>query len=107
MKNISPPLAWLRKFTAALFGGAADGIIIGLGGSAGISIASKTPVDVHALAFMVLVNVLLDTARFVKANPDPWEFPVPAVVPVIEPPAAATVPPTLPVPATPSALDKP
>jgi hypothetical protein len=81
-KTISPPLAWLRKFLAAAFGGIADGVIIGLGGSGAMSVATKTAVDVHAIYLIVLVNLLLDTARFVKANPDPWEFPVPETVPV-------------------------
>jgi hypothetical protein len=92
MKTISPGLAWLRKFLAAVFGGAADGLLIGLGGAGAISVASKQPVDVHAIGYMVVVNILLDTARFVKSNPDPWEFPVPASMPVVIPPTAPEAP---------------
>jgi hypothetical protein len=75
----------LRKFLSAAFGGGADGIIIALGGSGAVSVATKQPVELQAIYYLVLVNVLLDTARFVKSNPDPWEFPVPAVMPVVIP----------------------
>ena len=89
MKAISPPLAWFRKFLAAAFGGAADGLLIGLGGAGAISVAAQQPVDVRAVGYMVIVNLLLDLARFVKLNPDPWEFPIPSVMPVIENPKPA------------------
>lgn len=76
MKPISPPLAWLRAFLSAAFGGVADGIIIGLGGASALSVATAQTVNVKAIYAIVLVNLLLDTARFVKAQPDPWAFPV-------------------------------
>jgi|GEM_PF-6686257 hypothetical protein len=69
-------LAWSRKFLAAAFGGAADGILIGFGGSGAFSMGSGTPVNPKQVLYILAVNVLLDTARFVKANPDPWAFPV-------------------------------
>lgn len=87
MKKQSPFLAWLRAAFAAAFGGAADGVLIGLGGSGAVSIASHMPVDVHAVGYLVAVNVLLDTARFVKSNPDPLGYVPPT------PPALVPVPP--------------
>lgn len=68
-------LAWLRAFFAAALGGAADGVLIGLGGSAGVSYLTSIPVNAKAVLATVAVNVLLDTARFIKANSDPWAQP--------------------------------
>jgi len=76
LKPISPPLAWLRAFLSAAFGGIADGIIIGLGGASALSVATAQTVNVRAIYAIVLVNLLLDTARFVKNSPDPWNFAV-------------------------------
>jgi hypothetical protein len=67
----SPLLCWIRGFCSAAFGGAADGVLIALGGSGAVSVASKNPVDIKEIYCVILVNMLLDTARFVKANPDP------------------------------------
>jgi hypothetical protein len=85
----------LRAFASAAFGGAADGVIIGLGGSGAVSAASHEPVSLNAVGYLILVNLILDTARFVKSNPDPWAFvaPVIAVVPV--PPPAKSLSPAL------------
>ena len=74
-------LAWSRKFCSAAFGGAADGVLIGLGGSGAVSVATHAPVDARAILFLMAVNVLLDTARFVKTNSDPWEFAIPTPTP--------------------------
>lgn len=67
----SPFLCWIRGVCSAAFGGAADGVLIALGGSGAVSVASKTPVDLREIYCVILVNMLLDTARFVKLNPDP------------------------------------
>ena len=83
--------SWFRGLFAAAFGGAADGILIALGGSGAVSVATKTPVDIHAIYYLVAVNCLLDTARFVKANPDPLAGVSKPVAPVTVPPP---VPPT-------------
>jgi hypothetical protein len=69
---MKPSLLWLRLFLSAAFGGAADGVLIGLGGSAGVSAVTHSAVSVPAVLATIAVNVLVDTARFVKANPDPW-----------------------------------
>jgi hypothetical protein len=79
-------LSWFRALLAAIFGGAADGILIGLGGSAGVSAVTELPVSGKAIIATVAVNILLDVARFVKSNPDPWGFAAPA--PVQAPPFA-------------------
>jgi hypothetical protein len=80
-KVTSGPLAWARKFLAAAFGGGADGLIIGLSGTGAMAIGSGQPAEPHPVLYMMAVNILLDTARFVKANPDPWEFALPPAPP--------------------------
>lgn len=82
----SPFLSWVRGFFAAAFGGAADGVLIGLGGAAGVSAVSHTIASKREILAVICVNILLDTARFVKLNPDPLAGIAKVVPPVTVPP---------------------
>jgi len=76
-------LAWLRKLIASGFGGAADGTIAAFTGGGAATIIDKIQVSPETVLLIIAANTVVDVARFVKANSDPWSFPTATVPPVL------------------------
>ena len=76
---ISAPLAWTRKLLASAWGGAADGTIAAFTGGGAAASVTKIQVAPETIGLIILANTVVDVSRFVKANPDPWAFPIPDV----------------------------
>ena len=85
-------LAWIRKLISAAFGGCADGTIAAFTGGGAAAIITKVQVAPETILLIIGANTVVDVARFVKANPDPWAFPIAVVPPVVPVPPVAPIP---------------
>ena len=84
---MNPPLAWFRKIIASVLLGLSDGFKAAAGASIAGQTFAHTPISGAVVLLTMGMNAAFDVATFVRENPDPWAYQIPAPKPQPVPPS--------------------